>query len=90
MMFVSSGIASFLPIYMFRAADFPEEKGSIIFGAITLVAGIVGTITGSSLSSKYRARSTRAPALVCAAGLSLAMPFAVLAFVLAFKSHAAC
>jgi len=53
----------------------PLCSAAIRFGAITVIAGISGTVSGSELS-KYLGKYTRkAEALVCSLGLLAGTPF---------------
>uniref|UniRef100_A0A671W3Z7 Protein spinster homolog 1 n=1 Tax=Sparus aurata TaxID=8175 RepID=A0A671W3Z7_SPAAU len=59
---------------------------NLIFGAITVVTGILGVASGVQVSRKLRTRTPRADPLVCAAGLLLSAPFLYLAIVFAQAS----
>lgn len=60
-----------------------------MFGAITVVTGILGVASGVQASKKLRTRTPRADPLVCAAGLLLAAPFLYLSIMFAQASTAA-
>lgn len=62
------------------------SSNSLIFGAITVVTGILGVASGVQVSRKLRTRTPRADPLVCAAGLLLSAPFLYLAIVFAQAS----
>ena len=55
----------------------------LIFGAITVVAGIVGVALGSWSANRLRRRAPNADPLVCAFGLLASTPFLYLSLCLA-------
>ncbi|CAM9182008.1 unnamed protein product [Lampetra planeri] len=57
--------------------------GSLVFGIITCVTGVLGVVSGVQASRLLRTRTPRADPLVCAAGLLLSSPFLYLAIVFA-------
>ncbi|XP_032367765.1 protein spinster homolog 1 [Etheostoma spectabile] len=92
--FVTGSLALWAPTFLFRAAVFNGERApcvegncaasdSLIFGAITVVTGVLGVTSGVLISRQLRTRTPRADPLVCAAGLLLSAPFLYLAIVCA-------
>lgn len=59
---------------------------SLIFGALTIVTGIVGVILGAEASRRYKKINPRAEPLICAFSLLMAAPCLYLALVLASVS----
>ncbi|XP_078125461.1 protein spinster homolog 1 [Sander vitreus] len=95
--FVTGSLALWAPTFLFRAAVFNGERApcvegncaasdSLIFGAITVVTGVLGVTSGVLISRQLRTRTPRADPLVCATGLLLSAPFLYLAIVCAQAS----
>lgn len=84
--FTVGALAQFAPIYILRAScivdpdnPYKEDYADLLFGGVTVLAGIFGTLSGSELS-KFLGRYTRkSEAIVCALGISVGTPFLYLA-----------
>jgi MFS family permease len=81
MTFTLGGIAFWMPDYIVRCRghEFPGTPHllahvNMVFGGITVVAGLLGTVAGSVLAEKIRARISGAYFLVSGAGIFLAFP----------------
>ena len=78
--FTVGALAQFAPLFIIRAScvvgqKYEEATADLLFGGVTVLAGIVGTISGSELS-KFLGRYTRkADAIVCAIGVGFGTPF---------------
>lgn len=59
---------------------------SYIFGAITVVTGIVGVFLGTFISKMLRERVPNADPLICAVGMLSSSPCFFIAIILASKS----
>ncbi|CAM2103975.1 unnamed protein product [Caretta caretta] len=57
-----------------------------IFGAITIVTGIVGVITGAGVARRYKKINTKADPLICAVGMFSSAPCLYLSIMLAEQS----
>lgn len=95
--FVVGGVAVWIPHYIVRYLGMPAAEGSMMFGAITVVAGFLGTIIGGSWADRWAARSPDAYLKLSALSMAAALPvffatmavsgvvaFGVLVFVLEF------
>lgn len=95
--FVVGGVAVWIPHYIVRYLGLPAAEGSMMFGAITVVAGFLGTIIGGSWADRWAARSPDAYMKLSALSMFAALPvffgtmavstvvaFGVLVFVLEF------
>ena len=77
--FTVGALAQFAPLFILRAScivstQYKESTADLVFGAVTVVAGIVGTLSGSELA-KFLGRYTRkSDAIVCVLGVSLGTP----------------
>ena len=56
---------------------------ALIFGGITVAAGIIGVALGTEIARWYRKRNPRADPLTCAFGMLSCMPFLFFALVMA-------
>ena len=81
MTFTLGGIAFWMPDYIVRcrASEFPQTGHllahvNMVFGAITVLGGLLGTLTGSLVAEKLRPRFPGAYFLVSGAGILLAFP----------------
>jgi MFS family permease len=81
MTFAIGGISFWLPRYLYtdRAADFGGSpslgKINMIFGGITVVAGLLATLSGGWIGDRVRRRYPSAYFLVSGTGILLAFPF---------------
>lgn len=91
MTFVAGALASFAPAYLQRVncskddADC-ESQINLVFGGITMITGISGTLLGAWLSKCYSKVNAAADALVSAFGLLAATPCVFLSIKLAPKN----
>uniref|UniRef100_A0A4W2FIM6 SPNS lysolipid transporter 2, sphingosine-1-phosphate n=1 Tax=Bos indicus x Bos taurus TaxID=30522 RepID=A0A4W2FIM6_BOBOX len=60
-----------------------NSQDSLIFGALTVVTGIIGVILGAETSRRYKKVNPQAEPLICAASLLAAAPCLYLALILA-------
>ncbi|XP_047687935.1 protein spinster homolog 3 isoform X7 [Prionailurus viverrinus] len=61
----------------------PSPGSSLIFGALTVVTGIIGVVLGAEASRRYKKVNPRAEPLLCAGSLLVAAPCLYLALILA-------
>ena len=84
MTFAIGGISFWLPRYLFkdRAADFGGAPSlgriNLIFGGITVVAGLLATLFGGWAGDRVRKRFPSAYFLVSGCGMLIAFPFTIL------------
>ncbi|KAI1903734.1 hypothetical protein AGOR_G00030270 [Albula goreensis] len=97
MAFVTGALAFWTPVFLSRAqvtqglrppcSEEPcDTSDSYIFGAITVVTGIVGVVIGTSIAKRLRDRVPNADPLICAVGMLTSAPCFFLAIVLAYNS----
>uniref|UniRef100_A0A8C9JUQ0 SPNS lysolipid transporter 3, sphingosine-1-phosphate (putative) n=1 Tax=Panthera tigris altaica TaxID=74533 RepID=A0A8C9JUQ0_PANTA len=60
-----------------------NSQDSLIFGALTVVTGIIGVVLGAEASRRYQKVNPRAEPLLCAGSLLVAAPCLYLALILA-------
>lgn len=64
--FVVPGMSAWAPTFMERELSLDRAHGNQVFGLITVVTGILGTVVGSIWSDRWTKTSARGPLLVCA------------------------
>ncbi|XP_037665820.1 protein spinster homolog 3 isoform X2 [Choloepus didactylus] len=94
MAFVTGALGFWVPKFLFEARvvhgmqspcfqEPCDSQDSLIFGALTIVTGIVGVILGAEASRRYKKVNPRAEPLICASSLLATAPCLYLALVLA-------
>ena len=76
MTFAMGGIAFWMPTYLVRAHNMPLADANMTFGAVTVVAGLIGTLTGGWLGDRAFARAAGGYFKISGWGLLLGAPFA--------------
>jgi len=77
MTFAIGGLAQWLPSFLHRFHALDVAKGNMMFGTITVLAGILGTLAGGWLGDCWQKKSGRGYLLVSGWGFLLGTPFAV-------------
>ena len=88
MTFALGGLAQWLPTFLYRVHGMDLAKGNTLFGAITIVAGITGTVTGGLLGDRLQKKSVKGYSLISGWGFLIGTPIAVYALIT--PSLAAC
>ncbi|XP_006899858.1 PREDICTED: protein spinster homolog 3 [Elephantulus edwardii] len=94
MAFVTGALGFWAPKFLFEAhvvhgLQLPclqepcNSQDSLIFGALTVVTGIIGVILGAEAARRYKKVNPRAEPLICASSLLATAPCLYLALVLA-------
>jgi MFS transporter, Spinster family, sphingosine-1-phosphate transporter len=76
MTFAIGGLAQWMPSFLYRVHAVNVEKGNTLFGATTVVAGIIGTLVGGWLGDRLQRKSSRGYLLVSGWGFFIGTPFA--------------
>lgn len=97
MTFTMGGLAFWMPTFLQRAHGMDESSAGVIFGGLTVVAGLLATLVGGHLGDRAFARSQGgylrvsgwgliigAPVTLAMALLGLRLPVLILAFVAEF------
>jgi MFS family permease len=79
MTFALGGLAQWMPTFLYRLHGLDVAKGNTIFGAITVVAGLAGTLAGGWLGDLMQRRTRRGYLLVSGVGFLVGTPLAALA-----------
>jgi MFS transporter, Spinster family, sphingosine-1-phosphate transporter len=78
--FSLGGISWWMPSFLHRVVGLTESSAGFIMGAITVVAGLSGTVTGGIVAQRWSRRTPKALYLVPAISAALAVPPALLCF----------
>ena len=78
--FTLGGISWWMPSFLQRVDGRSQQSAGFIMGAITVVAGLLGTILGGTLAQKWSKTNPAALYLVPAWGALLALPPALVCF----------
>jgi MFS transporter, Spinster family, sphingosine-1-phosphate transporter len=81
MTFALGGLAQWLPSFLHRVHSLDVSRGNTLFGAITVVAGICGTMAGGWLGDLWQKRTSKGYLLVSGWGFLIGTPFAVWAII---------
>jgi MFS family permease len=77
MTFAIGGLAQWIPSFLFRVHSLDVAKANTMFGATTVLAGILGTLAGGWLGDRLQQRSGKGYLLVSGWGFLIGTPFAV-------------
>ena len=77
MTFAMGGLAQWLPSFLNRVHSLDLAKGNTLFGAVTVLAGISGTMTGGWLGDRWQKKSGKGYLLISGWGFLIGTPFAV-------------
>ncbi|MCM0083077.1 MFS transporter [Geomonas sp. Red32] len=76
MTFAIGGLAQWIPSFLYRTHAVSVEKGNTLFGAATVLAGILGTLIGGWLGDRWQKRTPKGYLLVSGWGFLAGTPFA--------------
>ncbi|MDR3579627.1 MAG: MFS transporter [Oryzomonas sp.] len=77
MTFAIGGLAQWIPSFLDRAHALDVAKANTLFGATTVLAGILGTLAGGWLGDFWQKRSAKGYLLISGWGFLIGTPFAV-------------
>jgi MFS family permease len=77
MTFAIGGLAQWIPSFLNRFHSLDVARGNTLFGTITVLAGILGTLAGGWLGDRWQKKSDKGYLLVSGWGFLLGTPFAV-------------
>lgn len=78
--FSLGGISWWMPSFLQRVGGRSQSKAAFLMGAITVVTGLLGTITGGIIAQRWSKRTSKALYLVPAISAALAVPPALVCF----------
>ena len=76
MTFAIGGLAQWMPSFLYRVHAVDVAKGNTLFGATTVLAGILGTLTGGWLGDRWQKKSGKGYLLISGWGFLIGAPFA--------------
>ncbi len=76
MTFAIGGLAQWIPSFLNRVHSLDVAKGNTLFGATTVLAGILGTLAGGWLGDRWQKRNGKGYLLVSGWGFLIGTPFA--------------
>jgi MFS transporter, Spinster family, sphingosine-1-phosphate transporter len=76
MTFAIGGLAQWIPSFLYRFHSLDVAKGNTLFGATTVLAGILGTLAGGWLGDRWQKRSGKGYLLISGWGFLIGTPFA--------------
>ncbi len=88
MTFAMGGLAQWMPSFLFRVHHLDVARGNTLFGAITVLAGITGTLAGGWLGDRLQKKTAKGYLLVSGWGFLAGTPIAV--YAIAADSLAGC
>lgn len=77
MTFAIGGLAQWLPSFLNRVHSVDVARGNTLFGATTVLAGILGTLAGGWLGDRWQKKSGKGYLLISGWGFLIGTPFAV-------------
>ncbi len=87
MTFALGGLAQWMPSFLNRLHGLDVAKANTIFGAITVVSGISGTLAGGWLGDRLQRKSRKGYLMVSGGGFLLGTPIAAYALMTPSLSH---
>ncbi|HEX8950090.1 MAG TPA: MFS transporter, partial [Dissulfurispiraceae bacterium] len=88
MTFALGGLAQWMPTFLYRMHSLDVARGNTVFGVVTVVAGITGTLTGGLLGDRFQKKSGKGYLTVSGWGFLIGAP--VTAFALITPSLPSC
>lgn len=81
MTFAMGGLAQWIPTFLYRMHGQSVAAGNTLFGVITVISGITGTLTGGWLGDRLQRRSGKGYLTVSGTGFLAGAPLALYALV---------
>ncbi|MGH9598970.1 MAG: spinster family MFS transporter, partial [Terracidiphilus sp.] len=78
--FAMGGISAWVPTFLHRFSGLSVANASLAVGAITVVDGIAGTVTGGWIAQRWQRTDHRALYLLSFWSVALTLPFGALVF----------
>lgn len=79
MTFALGGLAQWVPSFLNRSFGLDVGRGNLLFGAITVASGIIGTLAGGWMGDRLKKRTPAGQLYVTAAGFVVGTPLAAIA-----------
>jgi fucose permease len=79
MTFALGGLAQWVPTFLCRIHGFDVATGNTLFGIVTILAGIIGTLSGGWLGDHFQKRNSKGYLLVSGWGFLAGVPITIFA-----------
>jgi len=79
MTFAIGGLAQWMPTFLYRVHHLDVARGNTLFGAVTVLAGITGTLSGGWIGDRLQRKTPKGYLLVSGWGFLAGIPIAGLA-----------
>jgi len=79
MTFAIGGLAQWMPSFLYRIHHLDVARGNTLFGAVTVLAGITGTLSGGWIGDRLQRKTPKGYLLVSGWGFLAGIPITVLA-----------
>ncbi len=87
MTFALGGLAQWVPTFLYRLHGLDVARANTVFGAITVLSGIIGTLTGGWLGDRLQKKNPAGYLVVSGWGFFLGAPIAVYALLTSSFPH---
>ena len=81
MTFAMGGLAQWFPTFLYRMHHLDVARGNALFGGITVLAGIGGTLAGGWLGDRFQKKSRKGYLMVSAWGFLIGAPITAYALI---------
>jgi MFS family permease len=79
MTFALGGLAQWVPTFLYRMHNLDVATGNVMFGIVTIAAGIAGTLAGGWLGDYFQKKSGSGYLLVSGSGFLIGVPITIYA-----------
>jgi len=79
MTFALGGLAQWVPTFLYRMHNLDVATGNVMFGIVTIAAGIAGTLAGGWLGDYFQKKSGNGYLLVSGSGFLIGVPITIYA-----------
>ena len=81
MTFALGGLAQWIPTFLYRIHNIDVARGNVLFGGVTVLAGISGTLAGGWLGDHFQKKSKKGYLMVSGWGLLIGTPITAYALI---------
>ncbi|MDA8168350.1 MAG: MFS transporter [Nitrospiraceae bacterium] len=81
MTFALGGLAQWVPSFLYRVHGLSVAEGNTLFGLITVLAGILGTLSGGAIGDRLQKKSRKGYLIVSGWGFLIGAPVAAFALI---------
>jgi sugar phosphate permease len=81
MTFALGGLAQWIPTFLYRIHHLDVARGNVLFGGVTVLAGISGTLAGGWLGDYFQKKSKKGYLMVSGLGFLIGTPITAYALI---------